>query len=70
MKLYKLICRIGIYWVIAPDPTTAQTKLKAILDSENYGFSKERVVTEIHLVAEAIETKDAPFHLTDKFLLL
>lgn len=67
LKLYKLINRIGTYWVIAEDPTSAEKKLMALLNKADYGITKNRVVTEIHLVAEAIY--ESPFGLTDRFLV-
>ena len=51
-KLYKLVNGIGIYWVIAKDPTEAENKLMSILNDTDYGLSSKRVVTEIHFIAD------------------
>ena len=67
-KLYKLINGIGIYWVIAKDPTEAENKLMDILNKSNYGFTKQRIVTEIHVISE--EATSDPFGISGKFLIL
>lgn len=54
MTLYRLICGLGTYFVIAEHPTQAQEKLEKILNDNDYGFDKDRVVTEIKSVATAI----------------
>jgi hypothetical protein len=54
LKLYRLINGIGTYFVIATDPTTAQTRLHQRLDKDSYGFSKDRQVKEIQLIADQI----------------
>lgn len=66
MKLYRLDNGIGSYWVIATDPTSAENKLIKILDINDYGFTEQRKVTCITVIAEAIEEN----YLTDKFLLI
>lgn len=53
-NLYRLTTRLGDYWVSASHPTEAQEKLVNILDVGNYGFSKDRKVTTIELIAEGI----------------
>ena len=67
-KLYKLVNGIGIYWVIAKDPTDAENKLTALLDKADYGFSKNRVVKEIHLIAE--EIYEGSFGISNRFLVV
>jgi hypothetical protein len=71
MKLYKLITGLGTYWVIAKDPTEAETKLNTVLNAgSGYGFSE---VKEIHLVAQEIPknglTQDHPYRLTGPYFL-
>ena len=75
MNLYKLINEIGIYWVVADDPTSAEKKLMSVLNAgDGYGFSGKRKVMEIHLIAEQItenpRSLSFPFSLTNKFLLV
>jgi len=41
-------------YVVAPDPTSAQNKVTAAMVSDNYGFSSERVVKSITLIAEDV----------------
>ena len=41
-KLYKLVNGIGIYWVIAKDPTEAENKLISILNDADYGLNSKR----------------------------
>lgn len=53
-KLYQLTSGLGTFWIIATDPTTAQNRLKEELDKADYGFSDNRVVTEIRLITEAM----------------
>jgi hypothetical protein len=68
-KLYKLVNGIGTYWVIAKDPTDAETKLMALLDAgSGYGYSSNRKVTEIYLIAEEIYSP--PTGLSGRFLVL
>lgn len=69
MTLYKMTNGLGDYWVVAEDPTEGKTKLEAILDEARYGFSKDREVKNIAIIAEKIENSQ-PLSLTGKFLLL
>lgn len=74
MKLYRLITHLGNYWVIAEDPTKAELKLKTVLDAgQGYGFSEDRIVREIHFIADQIthdpRSKSSPYELTKRFLL-
>ena len=66
-KLYKLVNGIGIYWVIAKDPTEAENKLMSILNDADYGLSSKRVVTEIHFIAN--EAHSGAFGTIGKFLV-
>jgi len=67
-KLYKLVNGIGTYWVIAKDPTDAENKLIAALNMAEYGFHKNRVAKEIHLIAD--EIYEGSFGISDKFLIV
>jgi len=74
MKLYKLINKIGTYWVVAKDPTEAESKLMKLLEAgDGYGFSGDRVVREIHFIADQVidtdRTDTAPI-LTHRHLVL
>lgn len=66
-KLYKLVNGIGDYWVIAKDPTEAEFKLNEMLTKAEYGNYKERVVTEIHIVANEMYSG---IGISQKFLIL
>jgi hypothetical protein len=64
MKLYKLQNKLGIFYVISTDPTTAITLLENLLDKADYGFDSERIVYATTLLANEIENKlnkDKPF---------
>ncbi len=65
--LYKLVTGLGTYWVIAKDPTDAETKITQILNRQDYGFTKDRVVMEIHRIAD--EISEDQFGITGKFLV-
>lgn len=72
--LYKLTNKLGDYYVIAENSTQAVEKLEEILDAGGgYGFSNERKVKNIVVIAEEIIKRDSigyPYILTDKFLIL
>lgn len=53
-NLYKLTTRLEDYWVVAEHPTQAETKLKELLDKNDYGFTSSRKVRTIELIAEGI----------------
>ncbi len=56
MRLYRLENRINNNWyVIADNPTEAENILESALYTENYGFTEQRKVTKIELVATEIE---------------
>lgn len=55
MTLYKLNNGIGVYYVVAPDPTSAVKKLEDALNSACYGFSGNRIVHTIVAVANAVQ---------------
>jgi|GEM_PF-6915705 len=67
-KLYKLVNRIGTYWVIAKDPTDAETKLALLLNNADYGTTETRIVREIHFIAD--EVGDGSFGVSGKFLVI
>jgi len=43
----------GVSYVIAPDETTAYQKVKIYLDKRDLGFTHERVLNKIELMAES-----------------
>lgn len=67
MKLYLLTTGVADYYVLANDPSTAETRLINMLNVAEYGYTRERKVTNIQVLAEAIE--DVRF-LTGKNLLI
>jgi uncharacterized protein YtpQ (UPF0354 family) len=65
LNLYRLTNGLGVYFVVATDPTAAQAKLYERLNrGDGYGFYEERKVSDIHLIAEQI-TEDS-FGLSGK----
>jgi len=40
------------FYVVASDPTEAQSKVLTPINADSYGFSSDRLVTKIELVAE------------------
>lgn len=66
MKLYGLTTGIGYYYVVANDPTEAELKLLNLLNENDYGYSRNREVTRIDLLAKEADNR----YLTGKFLVL
>ena len=66
MKLYRLENTLGRWYVLAHDPTEAETKLMKLLEDNDYGFDPDRVVKEFHLIATAPTDKR---FITDHFLI-
>lgn len=54
MKLYGLKTGLGYYHVVADHPTEAVDKFTKIMTDSNYGFSSQRKVLQIDIIAEAI----------------
>jgi hypothetical protein len=55
--LYKLTNGIGNYYVVAPDPTSAVKKLEDKLNEASFGWSGNRIVHTIAVVAKEIENR-------------
>jgi len=63
MKLFKVILRgmtvsstgvvYGVSYAVAQDPTTAYLKVKKFLDDNDIGFSKERELLSVELIADS-----------------
>ena len=63
MKLFKITLRgmtvsstgvvYGVSYAVAEDPNTAYLKVKKFLDSNDIGFSKERELLSVELVADS-----------------
>lgn len=68
MNLYELINDLGGWYVAANDPTDAQNKLMEALNAgDGYGFTGDRKVTTIRLLAEGIRKSDnkmLPYNLS------
>ena len=68
MKLYRLENKLGSWYVLAEDPAKAENKLLNKLNGEmggeGYGFSSDRIVTSITIIA----TEDKNF-ITNNFLI-
>ena len=48
----------GVSYVVAKDPTEAYTKVRSFLDKEDLGFSGERALDKIELIADAYRYAD------------
>ena len=51
MNLYGLHTPLGYYYVVAPDPTAAVKKLQDTWTKADYGYSSDRTVTQIDILA-------------------
>lgn len=54
LTLYSLKNGIGYWYVVSTDPTSAVKDLEGRLNSEDYGFSSKRKVTEIKVLSEEV----------------
>jgi hypothetical protein len=66
MKLYKVTNGIGDWWIVAKHPTEAEEKITNHVNKADYGFRKDRQVTNIELIAT--EAEDERF-ITNHFLM-
>jgi hypothetical protein len=59
MKEYKLYllttAGLGDYYIVAKDPTSAESSLSKLLYSQDYGSSISRVVNNIKLLAKGVD---------------
>lgn len=56
MKLYLLsTVGLGDYYVVAEDPTSAESSLSKLLYSQDYGYSDSRIVNTIKLLAKGVD---------------
>lgn len=65
MKLYRLSTKSFTAYVVAKNPLIAETEFKGWLDSEDYGYSGERVVTKIELIADTNSKPNSILFPTD-----
>ncbi len=65
MKLFKIDLGypLGEFYVVAKDPTNAYKKIRTDLDDRDYGFSKDREMETVELIAEASEYPDCETRL-------
>lgn len=54
MKLYRLTCALGSFYVAAAHPTDAEHRLTDLLTRADYGFFEKRKVTSIELLANEV----------------
>ena len=52
MKLYRVATKSFTAYVVAKNPLSAENEFKMWLDSEDYGYSSDRVITRIELLAD------------------
>jgi hypothetical protein len=66
--LYLLTCGLGDYYVIAKNPTDAETYLRLMLNKADYGFEHQRAIKNIKVLAKEIKCfpADKPFFSEDK----
>ena len=66
--------RFGDFYVIAENPTQAEENLIKIFDNQDYGFSKDKVVTNISFIAKAFKpdyrNAEKPFLFDGSTLLI
>lgn len=56
MKLYLLsTVGLGDYYVVAEDPTSAESILSKLLYSQDYGYSNSRIINNIKLLAKGVD---------------
>lgn len=54
MKLYLITTKLGTFYVISTDPTQAEIKLTDMLHKADYGFTVDRKITRIDVLATEI----------------
>ena len=59
MKLYKVHTKSFSAYVVAKNPLEAEKEFKEWLDSEDYGYTSERVILQIELLAETGNRPDS-----------
>lgn len=52
--------RYGVTYVVAEDPTSAYLRVKTFLDGEKIGYSKDRELDKIELMADEYLYTDTP----------
>jgi len=67
MKLYRVSTKSFSAYVVAKNPLEAEKEFKEWLDSEDYGYTSERVILQIELLAE---TGSRPNSVTNPIGLL
>lgn len=56
MNLYKIeLNGLGTHYVVAKDPTAAYRLIRGEYDAKEYGFSKQRALVTVTLIAECSE---------------
>ena len=70
-KLFRLTTKsVGDFYVIDVDSTSAEKKLLEILNTEKYGFSSDRYVTNISIITEEIENPKMQLSSKTKRLII
>lgn len=75
-KLYKVTCRgmvnfygsgitYGVAYVVADNPDEAYRKLRESLEGRNIGFARDRELSTVELLAEAVPYPDCGIRLYD-----
>ena len=65
MKLYRVSTKSFAAYVVAKNPLTAENEFKSWLDSEDYGYSGDRVVIRIELLADTNSKPNSILFPTD-----
>ena len=68
MKLYLVYTKSFKAYVVAENPLKAENEFKMWLDSEDYGYSSDRVVTEIKLIADTNCKPNSVIYPTDMLI--
>jgi len=65
MKLYRVSTKSFTAYVVARNPLAAENEFKGWLDSEDYGYSVDRIVTKIELIADTNSKPNSILFPTD-----
>ena len=65
MKLYRVQTKAFEAYVVAKNPYVAEDEFREWLDSEDYGFSSERVVVKIELLADTNSKPNSVIYPTE-----
>jgi hypothetical protein len=65
MKLYRVYTKSFEAYVVADKPNDAEREFKEWLNSQDYGYSSERVITKIELLADTESKPNSVIYPTE-----